>query len=135
MAYFSEVDSNNIVLQTIAVADSDTQLNGVETESVGVAFCKSLLGQDKNWVQTSYRTRGGKHYNQEGVEDSGVALRYNYAGIGYTYDSTRDAFIAPKLYPSWLLDEDTCQWSPPTPYPDDGKEYIWDEASTSWKEI
>jgi len=87
------------------------------------------------WVQTSYNTRGGVHYGQDGEPDSGVALRFNYAGIGHTYDAARDAFIAPKPYPSWVLDEATCQWAAPTPHPDDGKIYIWDEGSTAWVEV
>ena len=87
------------------------------------------------WVQTSYNTKGGVHYGQDGEPDSGVALRFNYAGVGYTYDSVRDAFIAPKPYPSWVLDEATCQWAAPTPHPDDGKRYAWDEDSTAWVEV
>ena len=87
------------------------------------------------WVQTSYNTKGGVHYGQDGEPDSGVALRFNYAGIGYTYDSVRDAFIAPSPYSSWVLDEATCQWAAPTPYPDDGKRYAWDEDSTAWVEV
>ena len=93
------------------------------------------LGDPNNWVQTSYNTRGGVHYAPNSNEpDGGVALRKNYAGKGYTYDQTRDAFIEPKPYPSWELDDDTCLWNPPTPYPDDGKDYAWDEDTTSWVE-
>ena len=87
------------------------------------------------WVQTSYNTKGGVHYGQDGEPDSGVALRFNYAGVGYTYDSVRDAFIAPSPYSSWVLDEATCQWAAPTPHPDDGKRYAWDEDSTAWVEV
>ena len=87
------------------------------------------------WVQTSYNTKGGVHYGQDGEPDGGVALRFNYAGIGHTYDSVRDAFIAPQPYPSWVLDEATCQWAAPTAHPDDGKIYTWDEASTAWVEV
>ena len=109
------------------------------------------VGDASNWVQTSYNTRGGVHYAPNSdTPDGGVALRKNYAGKGYTYDKTKDAFIAPQPYPSWSLDEDTCQWNPPTPYPDDdtdaelafidsgaeghyhGKFYIWDEDNTQW---
>lgn len=81
------------------------------------------------WVQTSYNTKGGEHIL------GGTPLRKNYASIGYTYDENRDAFIPPKPFPSWILDEDTCYWSPPTPYPDDDKMYEWDESSTSWVEV
>lgn len=81
------------------------------------------------WVQTSYNTRGGEHTN------GGEPLRKNYAGIGYTYDRTRDAFIPPKPFASWTLNEDTCLWDAPVAYPTDGKRYTWDEAATSWTEI
>jgi hypothetical protein len=76
-------------------------------------------------VQTSYNTRGGQH-------PEGRPLRRNYAGIGYIYDSVRDAFYTPQPYASWTLDEETCLWNPPIPYPDDGNRYIWDESTTSW---
>jgi hypothetical protein len=81
------------------------------------------------WIQTSYNTRGGVH------QLGGVPLRKNYAGIGYTYDRVRDAFIPLQPYPSWTLNEDTCRWDSPTPYPEDGKRYIWDEETLSWQEI
>lgn len=87
------------------------------------------------WLQTSYNTRGGVHYDPETREpDGGEALRKNFAGIGHTYDPTRDAFIPPQPYPSWLLNDDTCLWEPPTPRPDDGGTYTWDEDTTSWVE-
>ena len=93
------------------------------------------LGEPSDWIQTSYNTRGGVHYAPNSHEpDGGIALRKNYAGIGYTYDESRDAFIAPKNYPSWVLNEDTCIWDAPTPMPDDGKLYHWDEDTTSWIE-
>lgn len=81
------------------------------------------------WVQTSYNTHGGVHAN------GGTPLRKNYAGIGYTYDKERDAFIPPKPFPSWVLNENTCLWDAPVPMPQDGKSYKWDEASLSWVEI
>lgn len=81
------------------------------------------------WIQTSYNTRGGIHLN------GGTPLRKNYAGIGFTYDKIRDAFIPPKLYDSWTLDEETCLWNPPVPYPQDGKLYSWDENSRTWVNI
>ena len=89
---------------------------------------------DGTWVQTSYNTVGGKHYDQDGNEDSGTPLRKNYAGIGYTYDSVRDAFYTPQPYASWTLNEDTCIWEPPVARPDDDKYYNWDEDNTAWVE-
>lgn len=90
------------------------------------------------WVQTSYNTRGGVHYNPETGEpstDQSAALRKNYAGLGYTYDHTRDAFIPPQPYASWTLNDDTCLWDAPVAYPDDGKVYIWNENITNWTEV
>ncbi len=117
MAHFAEIDSNNVVLRVIVVANKDTSdANGNEVESIGVAFCQRLLGG--NWVQTSY------HGN----------IRKNYAGIGYTYDAAIDAFVPPQPYPSWVLNTDTAQWEAPVPYPTDGKIYTWDEATQSWVE-
>jgi len=81
------------------------------------------------WIQTSYNTYGGQHRN------GGTPLRKNYAGIGYSYDRTKDAFISPKPFASWVLNDDTCLWGAPTPMPTDDKFYEWDEATTSWKEI
>lgn len=92
-------------------------------------FVDSSPGQ---WIQTSYNTRGGVHYGPDGEPDGGEALRGNYAGIGCTYDPVLDAFIPPQPYPSWVLNTTTCQWQAPVPYPDDGKMYIWDEATLSW---
>ena len=122
MSHFAEINNDGIV-QRVIVAEQYFIDSGT-------------VGDANNWVQTSYNTRGGIHYDPNSNEpDGGVALRKNYAGIGYTYDKTRDAFIEPKPYPSWELNEDTCQWNAPTPYPDDGKEYNWDEDTTSWKEM
>jgi hypothetical protein len=93
------------------------------------------------WIQTSYNTHGGKHYTEQEdgsrveSEDQTKALRKNYAGIGYTYDKEKDAFIPPQPFPSWTLDEDTCWWEAPVAYPDDGKEYIWNESITNWTEV
>jgi len=96
------------------------------------------------WIKTSYNMRGGVYYDPETnqpAEDQSVIdgdearQRKNYAGIGYTYDKTLDAFIPPKPYNSWVLNEDTCLWEPPTPRPDDGKDYRWDEETTSWVEV
>ena len=90
------------------------------------------------WVQTSYNTRGGKHYEPNSdteSSDQAKALRKNYAGIGYSYDTAKDAFIPPKPYDSWVLNDTTCLWDSPVAYPSDGKNYMWDESSTSWKEV
>jgi len=81
------------------------------------------------WIQTSYNTHGGVHAN------GGIPLRKNYAGVDYTYDRTRDAFIPPKRFSSWILNEDTCLWDAPTPYPTDGKIYDWDETTKTWVEV
>jgi hypothetical protein len=117
MAHFAQLDSNNVVTQVIVVANSDTaDVNGVEKEHIGAAFCEKLLGG--NWKQTSYNG----------------SIRKNYAGVGYTYDFGRDAFIPPKPYASWLLNEATAQWEAPSPMPTDGKKYSWNEATTSWVE-
>ena len=84
------------------------------------------------WIQTSYNTRGGVHYGQDGNPDGGVALRKNYAGIGFTYDSARDAFIPPQPYASWVINEDTCLWEAPVAYPTDGQYYEWNEDTVAW---
>ena len=120
MAHFAQLDDNNVVLQVIVVHNNDCKdENGNESEAVGVAFCKSLLGETTRWKQTSYNGN----------------MRKNYAGIGYQYDPIRDAFIPPKPFASWVLDEATCRWEAPVPYPQDGKRYQWDEATTSWVEL
>ena len=85
------------------------------------------------WIQTSYNTRGNVHYGPDGEPDGGVALRGNYAGIGYTYDRQNDVFYAPQPYASWTLDQTTWLWEPPVAYPDDGLIYTWDEATVGWK--
>jgi hypothetical protein len=122
MPYFAQVDENNIVLTVIAI----TQEN-IDT---------GKWGSPDSWIQTSYNTRGGKHYDQDGVEDSGIALRYNYAGAGDTYDADKDAFIAPKPYPSWELGANTCQWKAPVVHPADGNgPYQWDEDIVNWVKV
>jgi hypothetical protein len=103
-------------------------------EQVIVAEQDFIDTQEGTWVQTSYNTRGGVHLDQDLEPDGGVALRKNFAGIGFTYDSGRDAFIPPKPYPSWVLDEDTCLWEAPVPYPDEGV-HEWDEENGQWVEI
>jgi hypothetical protein len=84
------------------------------------------------WLQTSYNTRGGIHYGQDGEPDGGEALRKNYAGIGFTYDREKDAFIPPQPYASWTLNDESCLWEAPVAYPEDGKMYTWNEDTTSW---
>jgi hypothetical protein len=121
MAHFAKIDENNIVTQVLVI-DQETINTG-------------HFGDPNSFVQTSYNTRGGVHYGQDGQPDNGVALRKNYAGIGYTYDPQRDAFYAPQPYNSWTLNEETCYWEAPTPMPTDGKLYTWDEDTTSWVEI
>jgi len=119
MSHFAEINNDGIV-QNVIVAEQDFIDSGA-------------VGDSSNWIQTSYNTRGGIHYAPNSSEpDSGTALRKNYAGIGYTYDSTRNAFYAPQPFPSWLLDDDTCQWNAPVPMPDDDKMYVWDELTTNW---
>ena len=125
MAHFAQI-INGIVAQVIVVSDADTAQGGVEDGAIGAAFCTALLGG--TWIQTSYNTHGG--VNSAG----GIALRFNYAGIGYTYDTVLDAFYAPKPYPSWILDESTCWWEAPVPMPvpNNPPQYDWDEATLSW---
>lgn len=118
MAHFAELGENNVVLRVIVVDNKDTvDQNGQEVEAIGAAFCRNLLGG--TWKKTSYNGN----------------IRKNYAGIGFTYDSDRDAFIPPKPFASWILNEDTCRWDAPVAYPTDGKMYKWDEDTTTWVEI
>ena len=123
MAHFAEIDSNNKVVRVLVVGD--------DQEHRGQDFLANDLGLGGTWIQTSYNTRGGVHTL------GGTPLRKNYAGIGFSYDQQRDAFIPPKptQYPSWILNENSCLWEPPIPYPTDGKRYKWDEPSVSWVEI
>ena len=107
--------------------------NGIVTQ-VLVAEQDVIDTFEGTWVQTSYNTRGGVHYGVDGQPDGGVALRGNYAGIGYVYDQINDAFYFPKPFPSWTISAPTWLWSAPTPYPLDGKTYIWDESTVSWIE-
>ena len=121
MAHYAKVE-NGIVTQVI-VAEQDVIDSGI-------------FGH--GWVQTSYNTRGGVHYDPSTGEpsaDQSKALRKNYAGVGYAYDENRNAFIPPQPYPSWALDEGTCNWNPPTAMPTDGKIYSWNESSLSWSEV
>ena len=122
MAHFAEIDENNIVTRVLVVDN--------EQEDRGQEFLATDLGLGGTWIKTSYNTIAGVHSN------GGTPLRKNYAGIGYTYDSVRDAFYAPKPFASWTLDEETCTWNAPTPMPvEEGKFYTWNEETTSWDEI
>ena len=124
MAHFAEIDENNIVTRVIVVAD--------EHEADGENWCHNFLGG--TWKKTSYNTRGNVHAL------GGTPFRKNYAGTGDTYDASRDAFIEEKEFASWTLNETTCLWEPPVTYPDDGKDYDWNETayqadnSTGWDE-
>ena len=117
MAHFAELGEDNIVLRVIVVHNNDCKdENGNESEAVGAEFCRNLFGG--TWKQTSYNNN----------------IRARYAGIGYTYNSSLDAYIAPKPFPSWSLNGETTEWVSPVPYPDDNKFYHWDEPSQSWIE-
>ena len=117
MAHFAQLDETSTVLQVIVVHNNELLENGVESEAKGVAFCQSLFGGQ--WKQTSYNGN----------------IRKNYAGVGYTYDAVRNAFIPPQPYPSWTLVESACMWQAPVPMPTDNKPYRWDEATLSWVEV
>ena len=109
MAHFAEIDENGVVVRVLVVPDSQ--------ETRGQEYLADDLGLGGTWVQTSYNAR----------------IRKNYAGIGMIYDNTRDAFIAEQPFASWILNEETCQWEAPVPYPTDGVMYSWDEKTTDWK--
>ena len=115
MAHFAQIDENNIVTKVLVI-DQETVNTG-------------LFGDPSTFIQTSYNTYGGEH------KLGGTPLRKNYAGIGYTYDKQRDAFYAPQPFPSWTLNEESCLWEPPTPMPNDGKLYNWNEETLSWNEV
>ena len=124
MAHFAKLGTGNIV-ERVEVVSNDI----ATTEQAGVDFLNNLYGTRDTWKQTSYNTKGGVHLL------GGTPFRKNYGGIGYTYDQTKDAFIPPKPFDSWTLNETTCIWEAPVAYPSDDKDYEWDESSTSWKEI
>jgi hypothetical protein len=120
MAHFAKLDENNIVLE-VNVVDNVQLLDasGIEREGFGIQFLTNWSGGYTNWKQTSYNGN----------------IRKNYAGIGYTYDPVRDAFIPPKPFASWVLNEDTCLWDAPVAYPADGKTYQWNEDQQNWIEV
>lgn len=121
MAHFAKLNNDNIVIDVQSV-HNDTATD----EAAGITFLNNLYGTSDTWKQTSYNTKGNVH------KLGGTPLRKNYAGIGFTYDEDKDAFIPPKDYPSWTLNETTCLWEAPVTRPDDGKYYIWNEDTTSW---
>lgn len=117
MAHFARIENGVVTQVTVVKNDILLDDNGNEQESLGVTFLQNLFGSDTSWKQTSYNNN----------------LRKNFAGIGYSYNTSRDAFIAPQPYNSWILNETTCRWDPPVPYPTDtDNSYEWDEATTSW---
>jgi hypothetical protein len=117
MSHYAKV--NNGKVEQVIVAEAD----------FFKTFIDSSPGQ---WIQTSYNTRGNVHYGQDGQPDNGIALRGNYAGIGYTYDQTNDVFYAPQPFNSWILNKTTWTWEAPIAYPTDGKLYSWDESTKNW---
>jgi len=117
MAHFAKLDENNIVLEVNVV--NNNVLDASNEEASGIAFLTEWSGGYSNWKKTSYNGR----------------FRKNYCGVGYTYDSIRDAFIPPKPFSSWLLNENTCQWKAPVAMPTDGKVYTWNEDTISWVEL
>ena len=127
MSHFAKLDENNVVTFVTVGRQEDDGLEAELTARTGDVY-----------RQTSYNTHGGIHYttddegNRVPSEDQSKALRKNYAGIGFTYDEARDAFIPPQPFESWLLDEDTCLWVAPVPYPTDGEAYVWDEDAGDW---
>ena len=118
MAYFAKLNNSNVVTAVHAVENSITTTGGSEDPQKGIDFLKTLYNDSNTWIQTSYNS----------------TIRKNYAGPGYTYDYSRDAFIPPKQFDSWTLDESTCQWEAPVAYPDDGKYYLWNEDNKEWVE-
>jgi hypothetical protein len=115
MAHFARIDENNIVIEVLVI----------DQESVDTG----LFGDPKSFIQTSYNTYAGEH------KLGGTPLRKNFAGIGYTYNPIKDAFIPPKPYSDWLFNEQTCRWDAPLEYPNDGKDYYWNESESTWTEI
>ena len=129
MASFAKLNSENIVTTVVSVVNEVLKdSNGIEQENIGIEFLKTLYNEPNAiWKQTSYNTHGGIH------SLGGTPFRKNHAGIGYTYDSNRDAFIPPKPYNSWILNESTCNWEAPIVMPiDDNNMYKWNEEILNW---
>ena len=122
MAHFAKIKNN--IVENVVVVSNDI----ATSEQAGIDFLNNLYNTNDVWKQTSYNTVGGQH------KLGGTPFRKNYAGVGHTYDEARDAFIAPKPYDSWILDEDTCIYQPPVPIPNDGKQYSWNEDAQNWVE-
>lgn len=136
MGYFVILDENNYVVKVDTINNSVFTINNIENVNKANDFLNSLFNTNNVYLQTSYNTRGGVHYtNGVPSQDQSKAFRKNYAGIGYYYDPIRDAFIPPKPYPSWTLNEESCLWDSPVPYPSDGKRYMWNEDILNWEEI
>jgi hypothetical protein len=126
MASFAKIGLNNKVIEVLSVVNEVLHdSNGIEREDIGIDFLTKLTGW-AIWKQTSYNTRGGVH------SFGGVPFRKNHAGIGYTYDEDRDAFIPKKPFNSWILNEDTCLWNAPVAYPNDEGLYNWNESTLTW---
>ncbi len=126
MASFAKIGLNGKVIEVQSVVNEVLHdANGVEQENIGIDFLTKLTGWSI-WKQTSYNTFGGEH------KLGGTPFRKNYAGIGYTYDQQRDAFIEPKVFNSWVLNETTCQWEAPVARPEDDQDYIWNETTKQW---
>ena len=122
MAYFANIDGSGIVLSVISISNlviGEPEKTFPETEQLGVDFIINTLGFSGEWKQTSYNKN----------------FRKNYAGIGYTYDASRNAFIPPQPFQSWILNENTCTWDSPVPYPNDGEKYEWNEENKEWRNI
>jgi hypothetical protein len=127
MASFAKIGLNGKVIEVQSVVNEVLHdANGVEQEIIGIDFLTKLTGW-AIWKQTSYNTHAGVHDN------GGTPLRKNHAGIGFTYDEDRDAFIPPKPFNSWVLNEDTCTWKAPVANPQDGNKYRWNEQNLSWQ--
>ena len=131
MASFAKLNSENIVTTVVSVVNEVLKdSNGIEQENIGIEFLKTLYNEPNAiWKQTSYNTHGGIH------SLGGTPFRKNHAGIGYTYDSNRDAFIPPKPYNSWILNEQTCLWEAPVAMPIDDNKYKWNEEILNWELI
>lgn len=124
MAHFAKLGIGSKVVAVHVVS------NDIATdENSGIDFLNNLYGTRDVWKQTSFNTRGGQHL------EGGTPLRKNYAGVGFSYDQIKDAFISPQPHPSWTLDEDTCLWEAPVAHPDDGEFYNWNEETTSWDAV